>query len=119
VTSEDRQKRYGHPIINFTLTALRWTSRLQARGKLRKGEYVDLEDVPWMMVDVKAARESWLHDDDNPLDACGYIRTYERIDEWLTDHNYQGGIAGLRGAPIHTLYKILEIALEEHYATLD
>lgn len=70
-----RRDGYGHPLANFGNTAALWTAHLRTRGLLAAGAEVQPEDVGWMMVQVKQARELNGHSRDSLVDAAGYVGT--------------------------------------------
>lgn len=81
---EDREKTYGHPTKNINNIAEQWTLYLQQ--KYNNGEdnnafsiSISAEDVCWMMVDLKKARQMNSGKRDNLVDAIGYIGLIERI----------------------------------------
>jgi hypothetical protein len=75
LTSGDRQQAYSHPSVNFARIARLWRAHLGCRygGKIQ----LDAEDVAWMMVQVKQARDIATPKRDNLVDAAGYVRTLE------------------------------------------
>lgn len=77
LTSGDRQDDYGHPIHDFSRTALIWESIL--------GYKVTPEQVALCMVGVKIARQVHKPKADNIIDGCGYFRTLEMINEYKND----------------------------------
>jgi flagella basal body P-ring formation protein FlgA len=81
ITSEDRNKHYGHPRDNFANTALAMTAYLRACRKLREGEEITPRDVGWLMVQLKAMRDGNMPKRDNLVDAAGYLRCVERVEE--------------------------------------
>lgn len=74
LVSGDRQQDYGHPIEDFTRTALIWEAIL--------GIEVTPEQVALCMVGVKISREVNQHKADNIIDGCGYLRTLEMVYEY-------------------------------------
>lgn len=73
----DRQDDYGHPIDDFSKTALIWTAVLQ--DKLKPGEQVEAEDVPLCMVGVKLSRQVNRPKRDNIVDGQGYFETHHMV----------------------------------------
>lgn len=75
----DREQTYGHPSKNLEAIALFWSVYLYNKF----GIDLDLtaEDVCWMMVDLKKARQLNQHKRDNVVDAAGYVALIERIKE--------------------------------------
>jgi hypothetical protein len=67
----DRHDDYGHPLDDFSRTALIWTAIL--------GHHVTPEQVALCMVGVKIAREVHAPKDDNVVDACGYLITLQMV----------------------------------------
>ena len=77
ITSDDRQKTYGHPADNHGGTAAMWTAYL---GK-RLNAPLTARDVCLMQVLVKVSREAHAPKRDNLVDICGYARNAEMIEE--------------------------------------
>lgn len=74
----DREQTYGEPDVNLRRIAALWNAHLAARysdGII----IIDAEDVCWMMVDLKKARQMNAPKRDNLVDAAGYIGLIERI----------------------------------------
>jgi len=69
----DRQADYGHPLDDFTRTALIWTAIL--------GHEVTAEQVALCMVGVKIAREVHVPKTDNVVDGVGYFLTLAMVRE--------------------------------------
>lgn len=74
LVSGDRQQDYGHPIEDFSKTALIWQAIL--------GIEITPEQVALCMVGVKISREVNKHKPDNIIDGCGYFRTLEMVHEY-------------------------------------
>lgn len=70
----DRQKAYGHPLDNFTLTGILWGAWLGLPP-------LPPEDVAIMKVLMKIAREKNLHNIENIRDGAGYLATIPMIRE--------------------------------------
>ena len=79
LTSRDRQKNYGHPTDNFRRIADLWNSYLMNRKYPE--DPIAIEDVAWMMVLLKIARDLNKPTRDNLVDAVGYTRTLAMIRE--------------------------------------
>lgn len=77
LTSNDRQKDYGHPRDNFRRIADLWNMYLLNRQNPEAE--ISIEDVAWMMVLLKIARDLNKPTVDNLVDSIGYIRTLAMI----------------------------------------
>lgn len=73
LTVGDRQADYGHPIEDHTRTATMWSALL--------GRPVTAEQVCLCMVALKLSRQCHRPKRDNLVDACGYLRNVEMIEE--------------------------------------
>lgn len=77
ITSGERQKNYGHPKENFKRIAEMWNVYLDNRTNCWSS--ISVEDVAWMMVLLKIARDQNKPTYDNLLDSIGYVRTLAMI----------------------------------------
>jgi Domain of unknown function (DUF6378) len=80
----DREKTYGHPALNFERTAALWNAHLKAKYGFKPysadGQFcLDVEDVAWMMVQLKQARDIHLPKRDNIVDAIGYVACIQKM----------------------------------------
>lgn len=73
LTSRDRQNNYGHPRDNFKRIADLWNSYLSNRQNPEAE--ISTEDIAWMMVLLKIARDLNKPTRDNLVDTIGYTRT--------------------------------------------
>lgn len=71
----DRQADYGHPLDDFSKTALIWTGILA--DKLQAP--IEAREVPLLMLGVKLSREQNRLKRDNIVDAHGYLMTYQMV----------------------------------------
>ena len=72
-----RRSAYDHPKENLTQTAELFSAFL----KRKLTEPLTAEEVCWLMVLLKASRESFSHSRDNVVDSIGYLRCTELIQE--------------------------------------
>lgn len=75
-----RQDDYGHPAENFELIGNMWSALL--KDKLNPKFGISSRDVALMMALLKIARQVNKAKRDNLVDAVGYLRTYEKIEEY-------------------------------------
>ena len=73
----DRQELYGHPKVNFERIAKFWNNYLE----LTPANRITVQDVAWMMILLKVAREIEHPHRDNRIDVVGYIECLELLDE--------------------------------------
>lgn len=77
IAGEDRSRDYGHPLINHQRIASIWNVQL---GPILSRPITPRE-VALMMVGLKLAREVNTTKRDNLVDAAGYIKCIDMIDE--------------------------------------
>jgi hypothetical protein len=83
----DREETYGHPAVNLENIAEQWSLYIQQRYGAQF--QLEADDVCWMMVQLKMARQMNASKRDNLVDAAGYIALIERIE----DHEKEQGHA--------------------------
>ena len=69
ITTGDRRRDYGRPLVNHLRIAMNWTLFLQP---LLDGKSITPDKVVWMMAGLKQAREINTTKFDNLLDNVGY-----------------------------------------------
>ena len=78
LTSNDRQKDYGHPLDNHGLTGDLWGAWLERRFRLPGGTLeLTAEDVCDLNALQKLSREAHARKRDTDVDVCGYMRNKE------------------------------------------
>lgn len=82
ITSGERRRDYGRPLVNFLRIAIRWSNLL--------GIYITPPMVALMMVDMKIAREQNTHKDDNWIDILGYAATVSDMDQEMREMGFDG-----------------------------
>lgn len=75
----DREQTYGHPAKNINNIARQWSLYLEQKHGLIMD--ISAEDVCWMMVTLKMARQINSSKRDNLVDAAGYLALIDRIDK--------------------------------------
>lgn len=79
ITTEDRQRYYGHPSDNHGNTARFWVEYLERKFSVVVG--LTARDVCMMMILLKVSRDANAPKRDNLVDICGYARNAEQIEE--------------------------------------
>ena len=72
----ERQKLYGHPYTNFKRISELWTTYFDHKVE------VTPQDVAWLMILLKIAREIETPHRDNRIDTVGYIECLELLKEY-------------------------------------
>jgi len=75
ITSQDRQKDYGHPLDDYRRTAKLWSAVL--------GVEVTASQAILCMILLKVSRECNKHKRDNLVDVAGYAKCLEQVEERL------------------------------------
>jgi len=83
ITSGDRRRDYGAPLVNFLRIAILWSAYME--------EYISPINVAYMMVLMKVAREMNTSKEDNPIDILGYVACIQTMDQDLKQHGYEQG----------------------------
>jgi hypothetical protein len=83
VINGERQDQYGSPEDSFALIAEYWAVYLRNKIQKERGnidvndyifsEFIQGDDVAYMMTLFKIARENFQHKKDNLVDAAGYL----------------------------------------------
>lgn len=111
ITTGDRRRDYGHPLLNFLRIALFFNTHLFS--KLRTGCFITPLDVAGLMIELKLAREINTHKDDNWVDIIGYTACVEMMDELMKELGYPIGVHTFEFIEIGEWYLILDKA--EHH----
>lgn len=81
LVSSDRQSSYGHPSEDFSKTGRIWGALLSKWAKETNGDSpIPPQLVGLCMAGLKLSREVHLHKRDNLVDAAGYIKTVDLIE---------------------------------------
>ena len=75
----DREQTYGKPDANLKRIADLWSMYLEKKYGVYSTNILSPEDVCWMMVLLKMARQMNASKRDNLVDAAGYIALIEKI----------------------------------------
>ncbi len=85
ITSNDRNHDYGEPIENHRRTMKFWKDYLDEIYLRRTGFYIEFplteEDICWLNILQKIAREIQLPKRDNKVDTAGWARNVEMIED--------------------------------------
>lgn len=107
ITSGDRRRDYGRPLINHLRIALQWSNYL--------GITITPEKVVWMMIGLKQAREAHTPKYDNLLDTIGYSLCLDDMWQQLVElgravdrEDAMGYMAGMSRADMTVLLEELE-----------
>lgn len=73
----DREQTYGKADVNLNRIADLWNAYV--RGRFGSLHLFTAQDVCWMMVLLKTARQMNADKEDNLVDAIGYIALIEKI----------------------------------------
>lgn len=76
LTSTDRHRDYDRPAQNHSQTAELWTAFLTRKLKAP----ITAREVCWLMVLLKASRDSHRSKRDSIVDAAGYLRNIEQME---------------------------------------
>jgi len=79
VAGQSRSRDYGHPLENHQRIANLWNAYMEGRND--PSSPLEAEEVAWMMVLLKVAREQHTHKHDSLVDVCGYVRCIELMHE--------------------------------------
>ena len=77
VSGENRQRDYGHPLVNHERIAAVWNVVLGPKLTAP----ITPEEVVWCMIGVKLAREVNTPKRDNALDVAGYVNCLDLIQQ--------------------------------------
>ena len=81
IAGQDRSRDYGHPYENHRRIAEIWSVQL---GPILSRPILPRE-VALMMIGLKLAREVSTPKRDNLIDACGYAKCVDMIDELMAE----------------------------------
>lgn len=79
ITSGDRRRDYGRPLLNHARIALIWSTYLE--------KTIRPMDVAWMMNGLKLAREIETSKYDNLIDSMGYMVCIDDMIAQVIEHN--------------------------------
>jgi hypothetical protein len=87
ITSGDRRRDYGRPLINHIRIAVKWAGRIAER--VRKGlPLITPSVVVELMLDLKDARQENTPKFDNLLDKIGYVACLDDMARQLVEMDY-------------------------------
>lgn len=108
-----RRNGYASPILNFVRIAIHWTDYLRNKGKLAKNSILDPEDVGFMMLLLKVAREENTFQEDNLADGMGYLDCIDSINQDMIRLGYDPGIEAFRYMNFRELLDLRDTLLKE------
>lgn len=105
LTSSDRQRDYGRPLLNFLRIAIAWT--LQLSPVLKPNAIVHPLHVARLMIEMKMARDMNTFKDDNWIDTMGYAAVVDDMDRHLKELGYEKGVKAFDTMTLGELYALL------------
>lgn len=105
ITSSDRQRDYGRPLMNFLRIALDWN--INDAGRRIQGDYITPLDVVRDMIGMKKARDLNMFKDDNWIDTIGYSRCVEDMNDQMQELGYSNGVKAFEIMNIQGLFDLL------------
>ncbi len=105
ITESERQRDYGHPLINFLRIAVRWNILFESR----LGTLITPMDVALMMVDMKLARLQNTYTPDSVLDIAGYASCLSRMDDKMIELGFKNGVKEFSVMTLDGMNKLIEV----------
>lgn len=93
VAGHSRSRDYGHPLENHERIASLWNAFISGKSE----KFLSAEDVAYMMILMKIARQQNTHKDDNLIDIGGYVRCIELMNEKRNELSGHGGCGSSTG----------------------
>lgn len=100
ITTGDRRRDYGRPLLNFLRIALRWSNYL--------GITITPIQVGAMMIDMKLAREQHTPKDDNWVDMLGYAACVSDMNDHMIELGYAEGYKAFNHMSIAVMQALYE-----------
>lgn len=110
ITSSDRQRDYGHPLLNFLRISLHWN--IEDVGRMRRGIYDTPLQVAKKMYTLKISRDDNQFKEDNHIDVMGYGRAVGRMHALMIGLGYSDGIRALAVMNHSMMFLLLEDLVE-------
>jgi hypothetical protein len=108
ITSGDRRRDYGRPLVNHLRIALMWS--------IQDERPVSPIDVAWKLITLKAAREIHTPKYDNLVDTIGYAACVDDMGLQAVElgmaGNVEDGIKFLKKASVGQMYELMLLAGE-------
>lgn len=82
----NRRRNYGRPLVNFLRIAVLWSEYNIGYGL---NIVFTPEDVAWMMVLLKIARQEHSDSEDNLLDSLGYVDCLDDMHKHMAELGYE------------------------------